>query len=367
MTTTAKIEIKQGDILLSIREFLKTVLQTDEITAMLVPQHLPVKKVIMPVLVTESEHLNDADPLSPAFPLNAANLVSRLTRKPAGGKIAAVLRPCEIRAFTELVKLNQGKTDDLVIIGFDCQGAYSNNDYRKFAAENSDLLTKINSENLSNACKACEHPIPYSADILIGLFGVDTKKILLVQGLTSKGDELLKLIKLPEWEEPSERKTAIENLISSKKAYRDKMFSDTAEATNNLDKLTDYLSGCVNCYNCRVACPVCYCKECVFVTDVFKHEPAQYLQWAVRKGGIKMPTDTLFYHLTRLAHMSTACVGCGQCSNVCPNDIPVMELFRTVAHKTQKAFDYEAGRSFGEAPPLSEFREKEFTEVVGIK
>jgi formate dehydrogenase subunit beta len=144
------------------------------------------------------------------------------------------------------------------------------------------------------------------------------------------------------------------------------MFARTREATENLEKMSTYFATCVNCYNCRVACPVCYCKECVFVTDVFNHDPSQYLQWANRKGIIKMPTDTLFYHLTRLTHMSTACVGCGQCSNACPNDIPVMELFRMVAQGTQLAFDYEAGRSLEEAPPMSVFREDEFAEVVGI-
>jgi formate dehydrogenase subunit beta len=144
------------------------------------------------------------------------------------------------------------------------------------------------------------------------------------------------------------------------------MFAETKAATNSMEKLTHYLANCVNCYNCRVACPVCYCKECVFVTDVFNHDPSQYLNWARRKGVIKMPTDTTFYHVTRLAHMSTACVGCGQCSNACPNDIPVMELFRTVADATQKAFEYEAGRSLEEKPPLSVFREDEFEEVVGV-
>jgi formate dehydrogenase subunit beta len=102
------------------------------------------------------------------------------------------------------------------------------------------------------------------------------------------------------------------------------------------------------------------------VTDVFDHEPNQYLRWAQKKGAVKMPTDTLLYHITRLAHMSTACVGCGQCTNACPNDIAVMPLFRMIAHKSQQAFDYEAGRNLEEKPPLSEFKEDEFAEIVGI-
>jgi len=65
--------------------------------------------------------------------------------------------------------------------------------------------------------------------------------------------------------------------------------------------------------------------------------------------------------------MSLSCVGCGQCSNVCPNDIPVMELFRLTAFDVQHAFDYEAGRDKEEPLPLSVFKEKEFTDIVGIE
>jgi formate dehydrogenase subunit beta len=90
------------------------------------------------------------------------------------------------------------------------------------------------------------------------------------------------------------------------------------------------------------------------------------MNWADRKGAVKIPTDTVFFHLTRMAHMAASCVGCGQCSNACPNDIPVMELFRTVAHGVQKSFEYEPGRDVQEAPPLAVFREDEFGEVVGL-
>lgn len=379
MATSAKIEVKDQDLLSSLSDFFRSILRLEDVSAILVPQHLPMKNVVMPTLVTDPERLDGVDPLAPIFPVNAAKVVSRLTRKPAGGKVAVVLRSCEIRAFIELVKLKQGYMDEVVIIGIDCLGAYKNTDYFKFVGEEVTESTKkfyqsvlsgkeaaMDDIDIASACKACEYPVPDSADIIIGLFGLDTNNQLLVQAKNSKGEELLSRLDLPELEEPQARRDAIESLITRCTDYRDKMFDETTELTNTMEKLTSYLANCVNCYNCRVACPVCYCKECVFVTDVFNHEPSQYLKWARRKGAIKMPTDTVFYHITRLAHMSTACIGCGQCSNACPNDIPVMELFRTVAQRTQEAFGYEAGRSIEDDPPLSVFMEDELADVVGI-
>jgi formate dehydrogenase subunit beta len=381
MAITARLDVKEKDLTRSLRDFFKNILALDDIKAILVPQHLPMKQRIMPTLVTDPDHLEGVDPLSPAFPLNAARIVSRLTRKPMGGKIAAVLRPCEIRAFHELVKLKQGRTDDIVIIGIDCLGAYRNDDYARFAEKRSgndgtlhfcrSILHgkggEIDGVDLAPACKACEHPVPSNADILIGLYGIDTDDYLLIQSRTGAGEEMLSRLNLTAITEPAARTGAVAGVIEKRTAHRDKMYADTREAVNSLEKMSAYLAGCVNCYNCRVACPVCYCKECVFVTDTFNHDPVQYLRWAGHKGIIKMPTDTMFFHITRMAHMSTACVGCGQCSNACPNDLPVMELFRTVAGRTQEAFAYEPGRSLEENPPLSVFREDEFQEVVGIK
>jgi formate dehydrogenase subunit beta len=379
MTTTVKIDVDSQDLQGALQGFFRRILELEDIRAILVPQQLPMKQTIMPVLVSDPDQLSGVDPLAPAFPLNAAKVVSRLSRKPMGAKIAVVLRPCEIRAFVELVKLKQGSPDELVIIGLDCLGALDNAGFRRLAGKSGDgvgtafVRRAIAGEEavgegiaLAKACRVCEHPFPDGADVMIGLLGADLDKALPVWGQTEKGDALLERLEMSPAAVPEGRGEAVAALLERRKAQRDRMFAETRSASDNLEKLTAYLAGCVNCYNCRVACPVCYCKECVFVTDVFNHEPRQYLQWARRKGSIKMPTDTVFYHLTRLAHMSTACVGCGQCSNACPNDIPVMELFRSVAYRTQQAFEYEAGRSLDEKPPLSEFREKEFGEIVGL-
>jgi formate dehydrogenase subunit beta len=379
MANSAKIDVKDRNVLGALRGFFKDVLKIEDIEAILVPQHLPMKNMVMPALVTDPDQLNGVDPLAPAFPMNAAKIVARLTRKPMGAKIAAVLRPCEIRAFVELVKLKQGRSDDVILIGMDCLGAFQNQDYFQLVEQNpaestvlfyervlGGKVTEIGGLDLAPACKACELPVAENADISIGIYGVDIGRSLLVQSQTDAGGQILKQMRLAAMQAPSGRHDAIQAVIEDRTLYRDEMFAKTHEATDDLEKLSAFFATCVNCYNCRVACPVCYCKECVFVTDVFNHEPTQYLQWADRKGIIKMPTDTLFYHLTRLAHMSTACVGCGQCSNACPNDIPVMELFRTIAHGTQRAFEYDAGKRIEQPPPLSTFREDEFAEVVGI-
>jgi formate dehydrogenase subunit beta len=380
MAKTAQINVKDQDLLAALRGFLKAVLERDEISAILVPWRLPMKNTVMPTLITDSQQLDRADPLSPGFAINTARVVSRLTRKASAGKVAAVMRPCEIRAFVELVKLRQGQTEELVIIGLDCLGAYGSRDYFRWVGDDAEASTQkfykaaltssgtaVDGVELARACKACESPTAEGADIAVGLYGVDTAQRLLVQARTPEGENLLGKLGLVETQEPPGRPKALEKLVAERIAFRDEMFAQTRAATDNLEKLSTYLANCVNCYNCRVACPVCYCRECVFVTDVFDHEPAQYLRWAERKGAVKLPTDTLFYHLTRLAHMSTACVGCGQCSNACPNDVSLMELFRSVAHRTQAEFGYAAGRSLDERPPLSEFRENEFPEVVGIK
>jgi formate dehydrogenase subunit beta len=378
MSIISKIAVKDQDLVGGLKDFFKTLLKKGGIDALLVSQHLPMKDTVMPTLVTDPEKLTGTDPLAPVFPINAAKIVSKLTRKESGAKIAVVLRPCEIRAFIELVKLKQGRMDEVTLIGIDCLGSYGNVDYPRFSGENGAESTNsfcqkalrgegtaFDDFDISPACKSCDHPVPVNADLLIGIYGTDLKDHVIAIANTSKGEDLLQNLDLPRGSEPADRKKVIVDLLTKRIEYRDRMFEETSEATSDINKLTAYLANCVNCYNCRVACPVCYCKECVFVTDVFDHEPSQYLRWAKRKGILKMPNDTIFYHMTRLAHMSTACIGCGQCSNACPNNIPVMEIFRTVSSYSQKAFDYEPGRSIDDEPPLSVFKEEEYPEVTG--
>ncbi|MGE4470754.1 MAG: 4Fe-4S binding protein [Desulfovibrio sp.] len=377
MTTTAKLDVQDNNPVAALQELMRRMLERGGVGGVLTPVHLG-RGTPMPSLVTDPAELALADPLAPAFPMNGAKMLARLTKGHSEERIAAVMRPCEIRAFIELAKLNQGSLDNVLLISVDCLGAYDNTHYLRFKGADDAIQTTLgflgkvgggkdtarDGYDLAGACLVCEHPVAPAADVSVGLVGLDLTAALPVMAETAKGEALLAALELEDWQPREDRAEALARLVERRTQERDAMIERTAEATGTLAGLAEYLAGCVNCLNCRVACPVCYCRECVFATDVFDHKPWQYMGWARQKGMLKMPTDTVFYHLTRMAHMSTACVGCGQCSNACPNDVPVMELFRTVATRTQKGFDYEPGRSMDDPPPLSVFKEKEFEDVV---
>ena len=130
-----------------------------------------------------------------------------------------------------------------------------------------------------------------------------------------------------------------------------------------LDGILETLSNCIRCYNCRDACPICYCRECIFDAEFMKPTARSMLRKAGKKGILKMPQDTLLFHITRLNHMVSSCVRCGMCEEACPNDLPVAMLFCSEADKVQKIFDYVPGKDPKEALPLATFKEKELEEI----
>ena len=100
-----KIEREDNSLAEGLRKFFKQLLRSQDIDALFLPVRLKDSFSVMPALVTDETQIEDAAPLSPAFPVNSARMVSRLSYKASGRKTAVLLRPCEMQAFIELVKL----------------------------------------------------------------------------------------------------------------------------------------------------------------------------------------------------------------------------------------------------------------------
>ena len=371
MNSNYTLEVK-GGALEMMTVFLRGLLEKGIVDALLVPRHTPAGDNVVQTLFTDPTKLENIDPIAPVLPVNSAKLVSDLTATGVVGRLGAVLRSCEVRALIELVKLQQASLDNVVLIGVDCLGTYEMNDYAELAASSNgnlstDLLAQAKEGHLAPheghqfrvACQMCEYPVPQGVDLALSLIGVDTTSEILI----TASDELAEKLELSPAEVPAARQEAVDGLVTARTAERDRRFAEFRQRVADMPSLLAEFSRCIRCHNCMVACPICYCKECIFRTATFDHASAQYFRWANRKGAIRMPTDTLIFQLTRLNHMATSCVGCGMCESACPNDLPVATIFRAVGEKVQALFDYVPGRSLEEELPVATFREDELTSL----
>lgn len=373
MTDCARLPVEAGNINEALKTFFSRLLEEDLVQALFLPMRQPDGTVVMHTFVTDPGRLDGLDPLAPVTPTSAARLLSSLTFKKPGYRIAAFLRPCDYRAYLELVKLKQADLDQILVVTTDCLGRVETKDFLGLVAQDGDATAlefhkkAVRGEDalpLLQACRACEHPAHDGADISLRLLGTNLEEEIILCANTEQGISALDATGLDPAEEPKGRANALDALLEVRKAERDSMFKEYEEKASSFSSLRDTLKTCINCYNCRAACPVCYCRECVFLTDTFRHDPEQYFRWAGKKGRVKLPTDTAFFHITRMLHISTLCVGCGQCSTACPMDLPVMELFRTAANKTQARFDYEPGKRPDEPLPLAVFEDQEFLDLA---
>ncbi|NLF01751.1 MAG: formate dehydrogenase [Anaerolineales bacterium] len=364
------IPVENGDAQTAVQGFLRRLLEAGVVEAVLVAMETPADAVT-PALVTAPGLLDAAAPLAPVMGLNAARVVGHVSARTPRGRIAAVLRPCELRALVELVKVQQASLDDLLTVGVDCLGTYDVPAFNVLRASEGGLdmpgllgaaqtgdLAPQDGFSFRDACQMCEAPQVERADIAFELFGAD-----LAAGIpVSLPDEVADTLGLTAVEAGGERHQVIAKVVAARTATRDTRF---AEIRQQLDEqgIEGVFASCIRCHNCMTACPICYCRTCLFKSPVFEHDPMQYVAWARRKGAYRLPADTMLFHLTRLNHMALSCIGCGMCTSACPADLPVGRVFRAIGSQVQATFEYVPGRDVAEPLPLVTFREDEWQEV----
>jgi formate dehydrogenase subunit beta len=365
----AYIPVENNDTLGAVQALLRKLLESDLMDALMVPMRTP-SGTVTPALVTDPALLDQADPLAPVYPINSARVLGWMTQREPRGRIGAVMRSCEIRAMVELVKLKQACLDCVTLIGMDCAGTVDVSTYMVQIRGNGQGWPELFADPtafsassdipLRDACQMCERPVYDEAGVTIEFLGYDLTKGF---GVTLP-DEMGQQLGLEGGGASNERAEVVAKLTDHRTQRRDAVFAEIrGRLQDSEDGLEGIFAACIRCHNCMTVCPICYCKTCLFKGPVFDHEPIQYVKWAERKGALRLPSDTMLFHLTRLNHMGLSCVGCGMCTSVCPVDLPVGRVFRAVGSSVQAVFDYVPGYEPEQMLPLVAFQEDEWQEV----
>jgi formate dehydrogenase subunit beta len=357
------IPLKENNLQKTLNYFFQEILKKKIVDALVLPQAVLSGKSYSHTLVTDPAQIQHAAPFLPILMVNGAKVLSSLTGWDPQKTVGAVLRACEIRALIELAKVKQASLDRVVLIGVDCLGTVESAEFKRMVEGEATLdigdylngIVSGTTDHLRKACQVCPYPVPENVPMNIGFIGTDLNTEIYFRA----SDEIVQQLGLEKSDEPTKREELVASITEEKKKRKEAFLGELKERFKSVEDLLNEFARCKRCYNCRQECPICYCKECVFLTNIFEHRPEQFLKWAQRKGAIKMPYETLLFHLTRLNHMVFSCIECGLCTSACPNDLPVYDLFQYMGKDVQALFEYVPGIKVEEDPPIFTFREVE--------
>ncbi len=240
------------------------------------------------------------------------------------GKMGIAARGCDLLAIKRLAADHRIDRDRVVVIGIPCQGvmdpaklkAMGINDVAKtedqgdtFIVTSSDGETREidKGEALLDRCLDCGHKNPDGHDILLG--------------------------------------EETDNTPFQAREFAGVSRIEAMEVSDRYDYWKRQMDRCLRCYACRNVCPACSCRECAF--DVASPE------WL---GARTTLSEQQMFHFTRAMHVAGRCVGCHRCEEVCPVDIPLMELNEKLMKDIEELFAIEGAHVPRDVEPLGQFQ-----------
>lgn len=240
------------------------------------------------------------------------------------GKTAVFLKPCDTYSFNQLVKEHRIKRENVYVIAVECLAKL---DIEKIKAKGVSMVTDV--EVIDKEVKV----------------------------MTAYGEETLKkpeviLTKCETCQKTHQVKD--EEIILHERPTRDvDRFAEVAklEAMTAEERFAfwrEQLSKCIRCNACRNVCPACSCVKCVF------DNPASGI--AAKANDDKF--EEQLFHIIRAFHVAGRCTDCGECSRVCPQNIPLHLLNRKFIKDIDGLYgEYQAGETTDGKTPLTSYTE----------
>lgn len=239
------------------------------------------------------------------------------------GKIVVLLKPCDTYSFNQLLTEHRIDRDKIYVIGTACEGMLD--------------IEMIRAQGINGVTKVIDEGGKLTVKTIYGDKEVDRSSVLLEKCRSCKGkdfkvyDEIIGDV--DEAFEPADRFAAVEMIENMSPAERFAFWQTQ-------------LSKCIRCNACRNVCPACSCNKCVFDNPV---------SGVASKANATEFEDQMF-HIIRAFHVAGRCTDCGECTRVCPQNIPIHLLNRKFIKDMNELYgEYQAGEVAGSRAPLVSF------------
>ena len=271
----------------------------------------------------------NADEMEKGFVFNdfcGANFSKYLVSKTQklDGKILVFLKPCDTYSFNQLLTEHRFDREKVYAVGIPCDGMV---DIAKIKAISDDGISSVSSDadNIIVTTLYSDEPVTVKAADVLAERCVNCKSKKHVAY-----DELL-----------SDEGETVESARFDEVARIEAMTPDERFAF-----WQNELSKCIRCNACRDACPACTCEKCVFDnpnSGVENKSPANSF-------------EEKMFHIIRAFHVAGRCTDCGECSRVCPQNIPLHLLNRKFIKDINEFYgEYQAGAEVGSRAPLVDY------------
>ena len=254
----------------------------------------------------------------------AANLSKYLVKESRKeGKILVFLKPCDTYSFNQLVAEHRIIRENVYVIGIECYGKADVEKLRAMGLSGITGIRKVDGEFVVETVYGTE-TVKAADATAERCLACKSKKHVAYDELIGEDGEVV---------EDCNRFDMVEKLEAMTPDERFAFWRGE-------------LSRCIRCNACRNVCPACTCEQCVF------DNPNSGVS---QKAAVTSFEENMF-HIIRAFHVAGRCTDCGECSRVCPQNIPLHLLNRKFIKDINEFYGtYQAGEDPNAKPPLGTY------------
>lgn len=242
------------------------------------------------------------------------------------GKTAVFLKPCDTYSFNQLVKEHRIKRENVYVIAVECLAKL---DIEKIKAKGVSFLTGVEVvEKDVKVLSPLGETTLYKPEVVLEKCAVCNKTHQV------KDEEIIL------HERPARDVNRFAEVEKLEAMTEDERFAFWKSQ----------LSKCIRCNACRNVCPACSCIKCVF------DNPASGISAKANDSEF----EEQMFHIIRAFHVAGRCTDCGECSRVCPQNIPLHLLNRKFIKDIDNFYgEYQAGETAEGKTPLTSYTESD--------